>query len=226
MLAGLIHKPKRRLCLQEPGLAYPNKGIDRFNYQMRPWKIAFRSKHGAVKWIKNNIKSWSAKEVRRRNIEYMIRKHKPIKIILLVRDIRAAAISYRERLLKVYEGRIDPEERFTLTTLPVANLLIRLSDLPNARIVRYENFCSDPNIRKRLEEWLGLPLDGSLKQGFQAEQWKDPAHSRMNEYEFHKGQITNRSIAHRAVIHNADEQAHSEFAQKLATKYQEFFGYS
>lgn len=226
MLAGLIHKPKRRLCLQEPGLGHPNKGLNRLNYQMRPWAKQFRSKHGAVKWIKAHIKSWSAKEVRRKSIEYMIRKHEPNKVILLVRDIRASAISYRERLLKVYDGRIIPEERFRLVTLPVANLLIRLSDLPNARIVRYENFCSDPKIRKRLEDWLGFPLDGNLKQGFQAEQWEDPAHSRMSEYKFHKGQITGRSIRHRAVYRNADEQAHAEFAQNLATKYQEFFGYS
>lgn len=225
MLAGLIHKPKARLCLQEPGLGFPNKGIDRLNYQMRPWGKQFRSKHGAVKWIKVNIKSWSAKEVRRKSIEYMLRKHKPKKVIILVRDIRHAAISYRERLNKLYGGKISADERFRLVTLPAANLLIRLCDLPNTKVVRYEEFCANVSVRADLEQWLGFLLDGDLKVGFQTERWDTPSHGRLHEYRFHKGKITTRSIRRRIEPSDSGERAHSEFALNLAIKYQKFFGY-
>lgn len=226
MLAGLINKPKRRLCLQEPSLAFPNKGMVRFNYQMRPWKQRFQSKHSGIKWIKAHIKAWSAKEVHRASIEYMLRKHNPQKIIILVRDIRHAAVSYRERLRSLYGEVVSPYDRFRLVTLPVANLLIRLSDLPNSRIVHYERFCSDPTERSDLEDWIGFALDGNIKAAFEAEQWKDPAHARMREYKFHEGQITTKSIARRSTLDVVGEQAHAEFAAHLALRYQKFFGYS
>lgn len=226
MLSGLMHKPTSRLCLQEPGVGFPKKGMDRINFQMKPWGKTFRSKTAAIKWIKAHIRLWSAKEVRYASIQYMLRKQKPRKIIVLVRDIRHAAVSYRERLIRLYDGKVSADERFRQVTLPVANLLIRLCALPNARIVRYEDFCRNPSERASLADWLGFPLDGNLKCGFTTEQWANPAHGRLHEYRFHKGRITTKSVVRRQTLDVVGEQAHAEFAAHLAFKYQKFFGYS
>lgn len=226
MLAGLIHKPRERLCLQEPDLRFPHKGLDRFNRQMIPWKQEFDSKDSGMEWVEANVACWSAKEVDPSSIRYMLNNYQPDKIIVLVRDIRHAAISYRERLLALYGDGTSAYERFRVAMLPVANMLIQLSHLPNSKIVRYENFCSEQTERFDLEEWIGFPLDGNMKAAFEADEAVDPVNARLDEYAYHQGQITTNSILGRAVLDDPGEQVHARFANQLASEYQRFFGYA
>lgn len=225
MLAGLIQKPQDRLCLREPDLRFPHKGIDRFNAQMRPWNQRFGSKRSGMEWINTHIRSWSAKEVDRASILYMINNYRPEKIIVLVRDIRHAAVSLREELLRLYGDGVSAYDWFRVITLPVANLLIELSALPNSKVVRYENFCCEPTERSELEEWAGFSLDGNLKAAFEADECLDPANARMDEYRFHEGRITPNSILRRKIMGDPGDQIHAQFAAHLASGYQNFFGY-
>lgn len=225
MLASLIHKPPQRLILHEPGLAYEDVALDSINEQLRDLcGKNFDSKAKALKWVSSHFPYWGVKEVRQNHIVAAVRRYRTKKILITVRDMRHVAISYRERIIKVYGAKVDMNVRLTEVLIPFSEFLVRLARRPEARVCRYEDFVSDAVYRQDLSRWLRSPLDGDLRSGFDRKFWQ-ARHNRDEEYKLHGGRITTRSLHLRNQEQNRAQRKYGDLAVKLATIYQERFGY-
>ena len=233
LLANLLTKPQQRWILVEPGLTRHGMGdhvrrqAERFGIQIAPdeWQGPRRDE-SALQRFQRTLQShvgnirWGVKEVNMTGADELINIFRPKAVLLSVRNIRDCAISIYEKNQAV--GQISHSEEWMVDRLlSAANALIRFKRAlaqNTLRVVRYEEFVSDPGERVRLAEWLNWPVDGDPA-------WCMDIFGRQNEPNIHGNKIGTSSINRGARIANPTSLNFAQKVMRLAEEYQVEFGY-
>lgn len=220
MVSNLMTRPPRTLVLYEPRLE--QRRLSRpLRHQLQELGLSPpRSNRRLLSWADRTVERWGVKEVAGRSIRWTYEKHRPRHVVLVLRDLRHAALSMYDRLREV-PGGMGLEKRLGWMREAVEAVLDLHDRHPPARrlTVRYEEAVADPSILEAVGERLDWPLEGDVGVGFAGQR-------RGAELERHAGGITDRSVRLRAEETDPDKLV---FADRVATacrRYQERFGYA
>jgi hypothetical protein len=235
LLANLLTTPPDRWLLVEPRFADASTGRDvlaqaaAFGMSVAPdeWlpRPAETPQGRIVRVFGERLRSlrrWGLKEVRPNLLEPTLKRLRPKRVVVLVRDLRDVALSlYEKTLREAHPDRGDAWLRGYLTEAPTG--VLALADAapdPNRRIVRYEDLVADEGYRRDLGAWLDWPLDGRPDRNLA------DLFGRGREVALHDGAVTKRSL-HRhggaelsAAARDLVEWAHARFPD-----FQRRFGY-
>ncbi|MDX9911775.1 MAG: sulfotransferase [Phycisphaerales bacterium] len=234
MLANLLTAPPERLVLVEPGLTRGDPGahlpmqFEEFPDCPSPEHMLRRGDESSEAhfwrvWgpIICGLRSWGVKEVNPLGYDDLLAKYQPRRVIVLVRDIRDAALSLAEKHTRSpIPGK--GMDWATQRLIDASHALLRVrSAVPSdrVRVVRYEDFVRDPAERAALESWLDWPLAGRPDRHMES-------FGRAWEIERHAGQVSDRSVDRRSREPSEDARRYaSEVVEQLA-EFQRTFGYS
>jgi len=238
MLANLLTSPPNRWVLAEPGITRSGMGevvrqgagLFGWHYEHSAWHARETSEERFNRLLHQRLgqlERWGVKEVNMNGIADLIATYRPRHIVISVRDIRACAVSVRQK--ETLQGTIggqapvpktDEWLRERLRDGANAALQLLAAPPPGSRItvVRYEDFVASSDIRATLAKTLDWPLDGNpgstldfFGRGFEVER--------------HGNQIGTSSVTR---WRDESEPAMRTFADQLAFEvadYQRQFGY-
>jgi len=163
MLAHMLTDPEGgRVCLDEPrlGTRRPYGGTYRSYLEAVGLPACVRPRDLRAALV--DLDRIGVKEIRAKHIRAALRRRRPERIVVMIRDARAALLSYHRKHLKRFGD--PPRKSFPARLfLRTAPLLLRLCDetpSERLRVVRYEAFVSDESERAALSAWLDWPLTG------------------------------------------------------------------
>lgn len=233
LLANLMTTPPGQWLITEPGITRGDMGEHvrqqalRFGIEIdeREWRAggageSARQRFERVLAPRLAGCRWGVKEVNIAGWDELIRRYRPRRIVVAVRDIRDCALSILEKHERQTIGRRDflwMYERLLDTSRALVKLT-RETPAEQLRVVRYEDFVRDPQQRNALSAWLGWSLDG------------DPSRcldlfGRESEISRHAGEITPGSVSRAAHEQRPDWLAFADQLVHDAGEYQAFFGY-
>lgn len=113
------------------------------------------------------LDAWGVKEVRGDFHAPTIATIRPVKIIVLVRDIRDVIRSLLEKQIRqgseATHGRPWIEQY--ISTASVSLVTIASANADNVKVVKFEEIMNNPAAERNLAEWLNWPLDGDPSAG-------------------------------------------------------------
>jgi hypothetical protein len=219
MLANLMTSPSETLILYEPNLGRPVPSR-LVQSQLRELGLPVPGTTRALLgWLDREVARWGAKEVTAEWIDWTYDRFKPETVLLVVRDVRHAAISMYDRASEVPPGmELSFRESWLIQAAQAVVELYHRCGAARCVVVRYESFVADPGVRRDLEARLGWQLQGRLGVGFESQH-------RSNELHRHAGQISQASLELRRA---ESDPGKLEFAEEIArscAEYQRLFGY-
>ncbi len=167
---------------------------------------------------------WGTKYVDLVDWRPTIGHYRPQRLILTVRDIRDVAISSIDRIARLqlafYGRRFLRDEAWVLSHLAFnVHELMALRELPHL-LVRYEDMASDPSMRQRIADFVGVQQLSerreNLAAGGMARQW---------ELAKHGDGISTRSVGRYREEPWGPVKALAERVWRLLPEYSETFGY-
>jgi hypothetical protein len=180
MLANLLTSRPNRWVLVEPGITRGGMGevvrreADLFgwHYERIDWHEQETSEERFNRLLHQRLKRldrWGVKEVNMHGIGDLISRYRPRHIVISVRDIRACAISVRQK--ETLQGTIagqalvpKTDEWLQRRLLDGAEAALRLVNEPppgsQVTVVRYEDFVASADARAALAQTLDWPLEG------------------------------------------------------------------
>lgn len=236
MLGNLLTVPPSHWVLTEPGLTRGDMG-EHVRQQAERFGITI----DAEEWLSGGPGEsalarfervlaprlagvrWGVKEVNPIGYDELRRLFNPEKTLLAVRDIRDCGLSLIEKHEKHPTGNPAHTESWMhrrLLDAAIALVKIQRETPPDRlRVVRYEDFVSDPAQRTALATWLDWPLDG------------DPGrcldlYNRDDEPLKHAGGIGSGSVRRSAREHRPEWLAFADQLARDAADYQTAFGYA
>lgn len=236
LLANLLTVPPSQWIITEPGITRGDMGehvrqqAARFGLEISAaeWNDGAPGETALARFARvlaprlDGVR-WGVKEVNPAGYDDLLRLFRPRKMVLAVRDIRDCAFSLLEKHAKV--ARPNPahtRDWMHGRLLDAARALVKLhreTPADRLRVVRYEDFVTDPARRVELAAWLGLELDG------------DPArcldlYGREDEPLKHEGGIGAGSVNRGATERRPDWIAFADRLARDAADYQAAFGYA
>jgi hypothetical protein len=176
----------------------------------------------------NGLERWGVKEVNVNGLPELLAAYPPRHIVVSVRDIRACAISARQK--EDLQGHVagaslarKTDEWLRQRLLDGAAAALRLlTDSPShsqVTVVRYEDFVASHEARTALADRLDWPLEG------------DPSSSldffgRAFEVERHRGRVGTSSLYRWREEADPVVRAFADEVASAAAGYQRAFGYS
>lgn len=180
MLANLLTSPPNRWVLVEPGITRGGMGevvrreagLFGWHYERGDWHEQETSGERFARLLHERLKQldrWGVKEVNMHGIADLISTYRPRHIVVCVRDIRACAISVRQKedLQGTIAGQAmvpKTDEWLQQRLLDGAGAALRLVTTPPAEsqvtVVRYEDFVASADARASLARTLDWPLEG------------------------------------------------------------------
>lgn len=180
MLANLLTSPPNRWVLVEPGITRggmgevmrQEAGLFGWHYERSVWHEQETSEERFTRLLHGRLKQldrWGVKEVNMHGIPGLISTYRPPHIVVSVRDIRACAVSVRQKedLQGTIAGQaIVPktDEWLQQRLLDGAEAALRLVKEPppgsKVTVVRYEDFVASAEARASLARTLDWPLEG------------------------------------------------------------------
>jgi hypothetical protein len=240
LLANLLTTPPGRVVLIEPGitrggmLEYVRRDVERYGWSIdaetwhRPDESSQERFERLLRPRLRTVERWGVKEVNPAGLPALIELCPPRHVLLSVRDIRACAISMKEKESlqgPIYREALTPksDEWLRMRLLEGAAASVRMLVSPPPRsvvtVARYEDIVSSPEHRAVVERALDWPLDGNPAGSLEAQ-------GRAFEIERHGGRVAATSIDRRR---EESEPTLIEFADSVvrqASEYQRMFGYA
>ena len=180
MLANLLTSPPNRWVLVEPGITRGGMGevvrreagLFGWHYERMDWHEQETSQERFNRLLHERLRQldrWGVKEVNMQGIGDLISTYRPRHIVVSVRDIRACAISVRQK--ETLQGTIagqamvpKSDEWLQRRLLDGAEAALRLASEPppgsQVTVVRYEDFVASADARTSLARTLDWPLEG------------------------------------------------------------------
>ncbi len=235
LLANLLTTPPGRWVMIEPRVADNTTGLDLIQQAISfglPVSVDEWSRHEGESHRERfhrvfgdrlrQLDRWGLKEVRPDLLLPSYRLLRPRKSIILVRDIRDAAVSLVEKTERDADPRYDETWiRRYLTSSPAAVLaLLDSIGRRDCRVVRYEELVVDARARSDLASWLDWPLDGDPKRHL-AE-----IYNRAREAILHAGVVTDRALRRRTLTTSPRAIEIANWAAVENVEFQRRFGYT
>jgi hypothetical protein len=239
MLANLLTSPPNRWVIVEPGITRGGMGevvrreagLFGWQYERIDWHEQESSQERFNRLLHERLKQldrWGIKEVNMQGIGDLISTYRPRHIVISVRDIRACAISVRQK--ETLQGTIAGQATVPKTNewlqrrlLDGADTALRLVNEPpsgsKVTVVRYEDFVASADARASLARTLDWPLEG------------DPSATldlfgRSYEVERHGRHIGTSSVSRwRDDAHEPELRAFADQVALEGADYQRQFGY-
>lgn len=167
---------------------------------------------------------WGAKYVDIVDWRPTIKRYRPKRLILTVRDIRDVTISSIDRIARLklafYGRRFLRDEAWVLSHLVfTVHELMALREIPHL-LLRYEDMASDPTMRQKVADYVGFKQLSerreNLEAGGMARQW---------ELAKHGEGISTKSIGRYREEPAGPVKALAERVWRLVPEYSEIFGY-
>jgi hypothetical protein len=239
MLANLLTSPPNRWVLVEPGITRggmgevvrQEAGLFGWKYERNVWHEQETSEERFARVLYGRLKQldrWGVKEVNMHGIADLISTYRPRHIVISVRDIRACAISVRQKedLQGTIAGQAlvpKSDEWLQRRLLDGAEAALRLANEPpqgsKVTVVRYEDFVASADARASLARTLDWPLDG------------DPSSTldlfgRSYEVQRHGNNVGMSSVSRWRRETEPEMLAFAEGLAADAARYQAAFGYT
>lgn len=235
MLANLLTRPPGRWLLIEPLLPKGGKGkalheqARRFGFDIPDEEWSHLPNETDASRIRrlfserlSNLSRWGVKEVRGELHEATIQMIRPAKIIVLVRDIADVALSLHEKRERNPDPARDREWMRRYVIGAAGNIVLLHKNIASStgsvKTVRYEDFVTNPDTRRQLEEWLDWPLAGEPTANL-------AMFEREYEIERHGNRITDTSVERRNRELSIEEARFAQEMSEKASEYQKYFGY-
>jgi len=191
LFANLLTNPAEgRLCLNEPRLTTRRGYKEKKQQYFRRLGATDPTTPAKVADFLFNQKRSGVKEIRARHIVAAVRRYNPKQIVLVVRDARAALVSYYEKNEERNSGQRRSRKKFParlfVRTAPVM-LRLRQEFGDRVVVVQYERFVQDADYRDQIAATLDWPLDGDLT--------IFDTQSRASSCVKHEGKISSRSLS-------------------------------
>jgi hypothetical protein len=239
LLANLMTSPSKRWVLVEPGITRggmgevvrQEAGLFGWHFEPASWHLQESSRARFDRLLRqplNGLERWGVKEVNVNGLPELLAAFPPRHIVVSVRDIRACAISARQKedLQGCVAGttlarKTDDWLRQRLLDGAAAALRL-LTDYPSqsqVTVVRYEDFVASPEARTALSHGLDWPLEG------------DPSSTldffgRTFEVERHGGHVGTSSLHRWQEETDPVLRAFADEVASGAAGYQRAFGYT
>ena len=234
MLANLLTRPPGRLVLIEPGLTRGDPGA-RVPIQFEGFDGADAAHDAAPRegespesrfwrlWgpTIRGLRSWGVKEVNPAGYDDLLARYEPRRVIVLVRDVRDAALSLAEKLDRSPVVGGQTPEWATQRLIDAAHAIMRIhASLPAARVrvVRYEDLVRDAGERAAIESWLDWPMTGRPDRHLDR-------YGRAWEIDRHAGKVSDQSVSRRDRETSADAVRYADVVADRLADFQLAFGY-
>jgi hypothetical protein len=234
MLANLLTQPPDRLVLIEPGLTRGDpgakvppqfEGFDCGDDARDPAPREGESSHARF-WrlwgpTIRGLRSWGVKEVNPVGYDDLLARYEPRRVIVLVRDVRDAALSLAEKLDRSPVVGGQTLEWATQRLIDAAHAIMRThASMPAARVrvVRYEDLVSDAGERAAIESWLDWPMTGQPDRHLEC-------FGRGWEIGRHAGRVSDLSVSRRDRETSVEAARYADEVADRLGDFQRAFGY-
>lgn len=211
MLCNALTHPGETVVLYEPWATFDSHHVK--------GQAASLGYHGddILGWAQSH-RRWGVKEVKVENIRPTLARDPEI-LVLLVRNLRHAALSMRETHQRL---GTDLDLRRSWIEASAALVLELYRSWPRERLVlcHYERFVQEPAYREAFRRRIDWPaLDGDVDRGLGT--WLQRPH----EAARHGGAITGRSLARREAESDPQALAFAEQVVQACGPFNQVFGY-
>jgi len=233
MLASMLNNPPEFPVLSEPrGLVQATAPDERSLDFLAQLGIRPESWPDAISRLDQVAKAWGVKVVQGGDLRAIVSHAavRPERIVVVLRDIRHCAVSYRERLKSA--GLLGELERrmnwIAVSAQTVLWLNARCLANPDWRertlFVRYDEVVHSMDARSRIGAWTGFPIGGDVD--FHLRQ--DPrTGGRHGEADLHGGRITAQSLEESARrLVDPDNSALAARMHSRCEEFQQTFGFA
>ena len=159
---------------------------------------------------------WGVKMVNFTRWQEFLQRYPTEYLLLCVRDIRDVVLSALDLAPKL--GNFVDSAWIERRALETASALVEMSQRPH-RLMRYEDFCSQPELIDQLAATLGLQQTGKERFGLEA------VPHRLYEEQKHGGQVSDQSVGRFASEPAGPARELAIRVWEQATAYQRAFGY-
>lgn len=230
LVANLLTRPPTHWLIVEPGITRKDMGehvrVQAERFGIRIPKDQWDSFKDPLERFRRlllprlNGVRWGVKEVNPAGWDELNRDFRPRATLLCVRDMRDCALSMFEKHQR--SSAPGQDETWMLNRLlDASRALLRVKQLhpsESVRVIRYQDFVTNPDERSAIAEWLDWPLDGDPG-------WCLDVYGRENEKVKHSGKIGSGSVGRGERGCSPAASAFVERVIEQAAEYQSAFGY-